>query len=102
APSLSIVAQIGVVLYMFVVGLELNPCVLRKQGHTTIEISHASIILPFSIAAVLALWLYPMLSDPGVTFTGFALFLSVSLSVPAFPVFGRILTGRQSYNTELT
>ncbi len=101
APSLSIVAQIGVVLYMFVVGLELNPGVLRKQGHVTLAISHASIIFPFSLGAVLALWLYPMLSDSSVTFTAFALFLSVSMSVTAFPVLARILTDRQMHKTEL-
>lgn len=101
APSLSIVAQIGVVLYMFVVGLELNPGVLRKQGHVTLAISHASIIFPFSLGAVLALWLYPMLSDPNVTFTAFALFLSVSMSVTAFPVLARVLTDRQMHKTEL-
>jgi Kef-type K+ transport system membrane component KefB len=101
APSLSIVAQIGVVLYMFVVGLELNPGVLRKQGHATLAISHASIILPFSLGAVMALWLYPMLSDPSVTFTAFALFLSVSMSVTAFPVLARILTDRQMHKTDL-
>jgi Kef-type K+ transport system membrane component KefB len=101
APSLAVVAQIGVVLYMFVVGLELNPGVLRKQGHTTLAISHASIIVPFSLGAVLALWLYPMLSDPSVTFTAFALFLSVSMSVTAFPVLARILTDRQMHKTDL-
>lgn len=101
APSLSIVAQLGVVLYMFVVGLELNAGILRKQGHVTIAISHASIVAPFSLGAVLALWLYPRLSHDGVSFTAFALFLSVSMSITAFPVLARILTDRKLHKTDL-
>ena len=101
APSLSIVAQIGVILYMFVVGLELNAGILRKQGHVTLAISHASIIVPFSLGAALALWLYPMLSSSDVPFTAFALFLSVSMSITAFPVLARILTDRRLNTTDL-
>ncbi|MBI3839249.1 MAG: cation:proton antiporter, partial [Planctomycetia bacterium] len=101
APSLSIVAQIGVILYMFVVGLELNAGILHKQGHVTLAISHASIIVPFSLGAALALWLYPMLSNDKVPFTAFALFLSVSMSITAFPVLARILTDRRMNKTEL-
>lgn len=101
APSLSVVAQLGVILYMFVVGLELNPSILRKQGHVTLAISHASIIVPFILGAALALWLYPMLSNDGVSFTAFALFLSVSMSITAFPVLARILTDRQLHKTDL-
>lgn len=101
APSLSIVAQIGVIFYMFVVGLELNAGVLRKQGHVTLAISHASITVPFSLGAVLAIWLYPMLSSSSVKFTAFALFLSVSMSITAFPVLARILTDRRMSKTDL-
>jgi K+:H+ antiporter len=101
APSLSVVAQIGVVLYMFLVGLELNAGILRKQGHVTLAISHASIVVPFSLGAVLALWLYPMLSNSDVPFTAFALFLAVSMSITAFPVLARILTDRRMNQTEL-
>jgi Kef-type K+ transport system membrane component KefB len=101
APSLSVVAQIGVILYMFVVGLELNAGILRKQGHVTLAISHASIMVPFSLGAALALWLYPLLSNDNVSFTAFALFLSVSMSITAFPVLARILTDRGMHKTDL-
>ncbi len=101
APALSVVAQLGVILYMFIVGLELNAGILRKQGHVTLAISHASIVVPFSLGAVLAIWLYPMLSHNGVPFTAFALFLSVSMSITAFPVLARILTDRQLSKTDL-
>jgi len=101
APALSVVAQLGVILYMFIVGLELNAGILRKQGHVTLAISHASIVVPFSLGAVLAIWLYPMLSHDGVPFTAFALFLSVSMSITAFPVLARILTDRRLSKTDL-
>jgi Kef-type K+ transport system membrane component KefB len=101
APSLSVVAQLGVILYMFVVGLELNAGILRKQGHVTLAISQAGIVVPFSLGAALALGLYPILSHGGVTFTAFALFLSVSMSITAFPVLARILTDRQMQRTDL-
>jgi Kef-type K+ transport system membrane component KefB len=101
APSLSVVAQLGAILYMFIVGLELNAGVLRRQGHVTLAISHASIIVPFLLGATMALWIYPMMSHRGVPFTVFALFFGVSMSITAFPVLARILTDRQLIKTEL-
>jgi len=100
-PSLSVLAQLGVILYMFVVGLELNGGILRKQGHVTIAISHASIVVPFSLGALLSIWLYPRLSNAAVPFTAFALFLSVSMSITAFPVLARILTDRKLHRSDL-
>ena len=91
-PFLSVYAQLGVILYLFLVGLELDLGVLRKSGHATLAISHASIIVPFLLGSTLALLLYPILSTTGVHFTVFALFVGVSLSVTAFPVLARILT----------
>src|SRR5215470_1561021 len=92
APYLGLISQVGVILYMFLVGLELDPSLLRNRGHQTIAISHASIITPFVLGALLALWIYPTLSTNDVPFTCFSLFLGVSMSVTAFPVLARILT----------
>ena len=101
APFLNVLAQVGVILYMFLVGLELDPSLLRKRGHATIAISHASIIAPFLMGALLALLLYPKLSSSDVPFTNFALFLGVSMSVTAFPVLARILTDRRIHKTRM-
>jgi Kef-type K+ transport system membrane component KefB len=95
APFLSVYAQLGVILYLFLVGLELDLGVIRESGHATLAISHASIILPFLLGSALALFLYPSLATSNVPFTIFALFLGVSLSVTAFPVLARILTDRK-------
>src|SRR5690242_15166200 len=86
APFLGVLSEVGVVLYMFLVGLELDPGLLRRRGHSAVAISHASIIAPFLLGAVLSLFLYPRLSSAEVKFTSFSLFLGVSMSVTAFPV----------------
>jgi Kef-type K+ transport system membrane component KefB len=101
APFLSIIAQIGVILFMFLVGLELDTGQLRRQPHAAVAISHASILLPFLLGSVLALWLYPTLSTGQVSFSIFALFFGVSLSVTAFPVLARILTDRGLHKTRV-
>ncbi|MEX2559716.1 MAG: cation:proton antiporter [Pirellulales bacterium] len=101
APLLGIVAQLGVILYMFLVGLDLNLGLLNQRAHSTVAISHASIVTPFLLGALLALALYPRLSSSDVPFTSFALFLGVSMSVTAFPVLARILTDRRIDKTQL-
>ncbi len=101
APYLGIVSKIGVVLFMFLVGLELDTKLLRGNTHTTIAISHASIVAPFLLGAALALGLYPAYSTSDVSFTVFSLFLGVSLSVTAFPVLARILHDRRVQHTKL-
>jgi len=101
APFLGIIAQLGVILYMFLVGLELDLKVLRKSGHATLAISHASILAPFLLGATLALFVYEQVSSKDVTFTSFALFLGVSMSVTAFPVLARILTDRKINKTRM-
>ncbi|MBX9583904.1 MAG: cation:proton antiporter [Gemmataceae bacterium] len=98
--ALKAVAQLGVVLYMFLVGLDLDAGKLRHQAHSTVAISHASIVAPFVLGSGLALVLYPRLSHQGVPFTSFALFLGTALSVTAFPVLARILADRRLEQTE--
>jgi Kef-type K+ transport system membrane component KefB len=101
APHLGIVAQLGVLLFMFLVGLELDTALLRKRSHATLAISHTSIVVPFLMGATLSLWLYPSLSPAGVSFTNFALFLGLSLSITAFPVLARILSDRGIQRSQL-
>jgi Kef-type K+ transport system membrane component KefB len=101
APFLNVLAQVGVILYMFLVGLELDPGLLRKRGHATVAISHASIIAPFLLGCGFALLIYPRFSSSDVPFSCFALFLGVSMSVTAFPVLARILTDRRIHTTRM-
>jgi len=98
---LNALSQVGLLFYMFLVGLELDPKLIRGRGHATVVTSHASIVAPFFLGAVLALLLYPRLSDTSVTFTGFALFMGAAMSVTAFPVLARILQERGLTRTKL-
>ena len=101
APYLGVVAQLGVILYMFLVGLELNTDRLHRHVHSTVAISHASIVLPFVLGSALALYLYPRFSTSDVPFTSFALFLGIAMSITAFPVLARILADLGMARTDL-
>jgi Kef-type K+ transport system membrane component KefB len=101
APYLALISQVGVVLYMFLVGLELDTELLQERTRAAIAISHASIVLPFLSGAAIALWLYPRYSSSVVSFTTFALFIGVAMSITAFPVLARILTDRGMQKTRL-
>jgi Kef-type K+ transport system membrane component KefB len=101
SPYLALIAQVGIIIYMFLVGMELDKGLLRERTHATVLVSHASIIVPFVLGSALALHLYPSHSTSDVHFTAFALFLGVSMSVTAFPVLARILTDRGIQRTRL-
>src|SRR5271155_5642808 len=101
APFLDVLAQLGVILYMFLVGLELDPRLVARHGQAAIAISHASIVTPFLLGTMLALLLYPEVAAAGIPFTGFSLFMGVSMSVTAFPVLSRILTDLGIHKTPL-
>jgi len=101
APYLQIVAQIGVILFMFLVGLELDTSLLKKRTGATIAISHASIVAPLLLGVGAAHFVYPRFGAPTVPFPVFALFLGVSMAVTAFPVLARILSDRGLQKTEL-
>src|SRR5262249_40194673 len=91
----------GVIFFMFLVGLEFNSELLRGRAHAIVAISHASIIAPFVLGSLLAIVLYPRLSTSDVTFTSFALFTGVAMSVTAFPVLARIRTDSGMTKTHL-
>ncbi|MBX3423228.1 MAG: cation:proton antiporter [Pirellulaceae bacterium] len=100
-PMLGIIAQLGVILYMFLVGLELNPGAFKSKAYSTIAISHASILVPFLLGSGLALQLYEPLAPAGVSFTSFALFVGVAMAITAFPVLARILSDRRMEKSDL-
>jgi Kef-type K+ transport system membrane component KefB len=101
SPFLGVISEVGVILYMFLVGLDLDPRLLSRRGHAAVAISHASIIVPFLLGALLSLILYPRLATGDLRFTAFSLFLGVSMSVTAFPVLARILTDRGMHKSRM-
>jgi Kef-type K+ transport system membrane component KefB len=99
--ALRLFSQIGVCLFMFTVGMEMDVAELRRKAHTAVLVSHASIITPYFFGVLLALFLYGRLAQPGASFTGFALFMGISMSITAFPVLLRILQDRGIFKTPL-
>jgi len=99
--TLRLLSQIGVVLFMFIVGMELNVRHVREKGSAAVMISHASIIVPFLLGSTLALFLYESLAPAGTSFNAFALFIGVAMSITAFPVLARILEDRNLTHTPL-
>ncbi len=100
-PWLGALSQVGIVLYMFLVGLAMNPAELREQRRALLLVSHASIVAPFVLGAAFAMYLYPRLSSGGVSLTSFALFVGAAMSITAFPVLARILAERKMVGTKL-
>lgn len=98
---LNALSQVGVVIFMFLVGLGINPKELKSHGHAAVLTSHVSITAPFVLASFLALYLYPKLSDDSVKFTSFALFMGAAMSITAFPVLARILSERNALGSRL-
>lgn len=100
---LGVLSQVGVILFLFLIGLELDPRLLRGRGHAALLISHASIALPFILGVGLTLYLYPRFFRmmPGMQFVGTALFMGAAMSVTAFPVLARILTERNLHKTDV-
>ena len=89
--ALGLLSQIGLVLFMFLVGLDLDPQMIRERTRATVMISHTSIVFPFALGAGAAYVLYDRLAPPGIDLMPFMLFLGISMSVTAFPVLARIL-----------
>ena len=98
---LRLFSQIGVCLFMFAVGMELDVSQLRRQAQTAILVSHSSIVIPYLLGVTLALFIYQSLAKPGASFTAFALFMGISMSITAFPVLVRILKDRNLFSTPL-
>ncbi|HEV8145998.1 MAG TPA: cation:proton antiporter [Bryobacteraceae bacterium] len=98
---LSTLSQVGLLLFMFLVGLEFDPALIRGRGRAVVLISNVSIAVPFAMGSGLALYLYPRLADPHVGFTAFTLFLGAAMSITAFPVLARILAERRLTRTDL-
>ncbi|KOP26354.1 sodium:proton antiporter [Hapalosiphon sp. MRB220] len=100
-PFLNVLSQVGLIFFMFLIGLELNPKYLSGNLEVAVLTSHVSILVPFSLGTLLAVLLYPLISNASVSFTAFALFLGAAMSITAFPVLARIITENNLQGTRL-
>jgi Kef-type K+ transport system membrane component KefB/nucleotide-binding universal stress UspA family protein len=92
-------AQVGLVLFMFLVGLELDPRLLRSQTKNSLAISTASMAIPFLLGIALASAIYHRHAAPDTRLSSFALFMGAAMSITAFPVLARILAERRLIQT---
>lgn len=99
--NLQFLSQIGLILFMYVVGMELDLGVLKNKAKDAVIISHASIIIPFTLGLVLAYFIYENFAPAGVEFASFGLFLGIAMSITAFPVLARIVQERGLHRTRI-
>ncbi|ACU07569.1 Na+/H+-exchanging protein (Na+/H+ antiporter) [Flavobacteriaceae bacterium 3519-10] len=99
--NLQFLSQIGLILFMYIVGMELDLKVLRKKAHDAVVISHASIIIPFTLGIGLSYYIYREFAPDNTSFISFALFIAIAMSITAFPVLARIVQERNLQKTKL-
>ncbi len=98
---LRLLSQVGVCLFMFAVGMEMDWTELRQKASAAVMVSHISIAIPSVLGAGLSYLLYDRLAQAGAPFVPFALFVAISMSITAFPVLVRILQDRRILQTSL-
>jgi Kef-type K+ transport system membrane component KefB len=96
---LQLVSQLGLVLFMFVIGMELEISYLQRKTQAAVVISHMSIVFPYVLGVALAAFLYRAYAPPTTSFLAFALFMGIAMSITAFPVLARILQERNITHT---
>jgi Kef-type K+ transport system membrane component KefB len=99
--GLQFFSQIGLILFMFIVGMDVDLKILGNKAPEAFVVSHASIIIPFTLGMVLAYYIFTSFAPQGVTFLSFALFIGISMSITAFPVLARILQERGMMKTRI-
>ena len=100
-PAITVLSQVGLLLFMFVVGLEVDLAEVLKQRAGIVLVSNVSILLPLALGVGLATALYPQFAGNHVAFPPFALFMGTAMSVTAFPVLARILKERNLMGSSL-
>lgn len=99
--SLSLLSQVGLVLFMFIIGIELDLDLIRNKAGEAVVISHASIVFPFTLGVALSLALYRPFAPEQTSFLSFALFMGIAMSITAFPVLARIIQERNLTRTSV-
>lgn len=99
--NLHLLSQVGLVLFMFVIGMELDPKILKSNTSKIAVITSTGIVIPYTIAILFSYFIYEEFAPPGVSFLSFSLFVGVSLSIAAFPVLARIIHERNLTKTKI-
>jgi len=99
--NLQFLSQIGLILFMFIVGMELDFNSLKNRAKDAVIISQMSIVIPFTLGLALAYFIYSSFAPQGIPFLPFALFIGIAMSITAFPVLARIVHERGIQKTPL-
>ena len=110
--NLQLLSQVGLILFMFVIGMELDLKALKNKANDAVVISHASIVIPFALGIGLAYFIYPNfvpkeinpitgMEEFKIPFLSFSLFMGIAMSITAFPVLARIVQERGIHKTRL-
>ena len=99
--TLNFLSQVGLILFMFIIGMELDLKAMGKQAFDAVIISHASIIIPYTLGMGLAYFIYKNYAPAGIGFLSFSLFMGIAMSITAFPVLARILQEKGMTKTKL-
>lgn len=92
--NIGLLSQVGLILFMFIIGMELDLKTIKNKAENAVVISHASIVFPFTLGVVLAYFIYEEFTHAHVSFLSFALFMGIAMSITAFPVLARIIHER--------
>lgn len=99
--NLQFLSQVGLILFMFMVGMELDLKMLKNKARDAVVISQTSIIIPFTLGVGLAYFIYQSFAPQNVQFISYALFIGIAMSITAFPVLARIVHERGIHKTPL-
>lgn len=99
--NIQLLSQIGLVLFMFIIGMELDLKVIKNRAHDAVVISHSSIIFPFALGIVLSFFIYEHFTHQHISFLAFSLFMGIAMSITAFPVLARIVHERGINKTSI-
>lgn len=94
-------SQIGLMLFMFIIGMEVDLKALKNRAFDALIISHTGIVFSFFLGVLLAYFLYDSFAPENVAFAAFSLFMGISMSTTAFPVLARIIQERGITKTPL-
>ncbi|GAA5821255.1 hypothetical protein JCM10212_004220 [Sporobolomyces blumeae] len=97
-PFINLLATIGLVLFLFVIGLEVDFTLFRRNLKPSVSVSLAGLVIPFALGAAVSVGLYNEFIDRDTKFTTFLCFIATSSSITAFPVLGRILVDLKLMN----
>ncbi|MDX1958681.1 MAG: cation:proton antiporter [Leptospiraceae bacterium] len=98
---LQLLSQVGLIFFMFIIGMELDTSTLKQKAQSAAFISHMSIVFPFMCGSILAYYLFDYFAPKGIKFLSFGLFMGIAMSITAFPVLARIIQEKNLTKTPI-